>query len=46
MFRKVVQGFTNAATKPGWLRSFQKSLPQQEPASLNAYESNDEMLQD
>ncbi|MCM1002560.1 TomO hydrophobic C-terminal domain-containing protein [Wolbachia pipientis] len=41
MFRKVVQGFTNAATKPGCLGPFQRSLPQQEPASLNTYESND-----
>jgi peptidoglycan hydrolase CwlO-like protein len=41
VFRKVAQGFTNAATKPGCLGPFQRSLPQQEPASLNAYESND-----
>ncbi|MDG7055814.1 MAG: hypothetical protein LJD31_04800 [Wolbachia endosymbiont of Menacanthus eurysternus] len=41
MFRKVVQGFTNAATKPGCLGPFQRSLPQQESALPNVYESND-----
>lgn len=41
MFRKVVQGFINAATKPGCLGPFQRILPQQESALPNAYASND-----
>ncbi|MGL9681490.1 MAG: hypothetical protein ACR5K2_00445 [Wolbachia sp.] len=36
-----MQNFTNAETKPGCLGPFQRSLPQQESALLDAYKSND-----